>query len=209
MLLESFDADAQDEIAHLKLGFAKQIVLRLAHQKTGQIGDLLIDSETNLGFEQFRFPFLFFAEAVPDHGVSFRANFCALAKIVRRVQTFYQLFSCTHITSRLGGCCLWDEKVAQRVRSDRNLNGLTPEAIKKLLEVHVTDNPNAVRAKKEFRQWILKGETRYPRDMWFWVILPHPVVELVHGLFVELVLEEKPDPDFPGVVIVNAHEHRP
>jgi len=50
VLLKGFGADAQDEIADLKFGFAKQIVLCLADQKTGQRGDLLIDSAANLGF---------------------------------------------------------------------------------------------------------------------------------------------------------------
>jgi hypothetical protein len=31
---------------------------------------------------------------------------------------------------------------------------------------------------------------------------------LKHGLFIEIVLEGDPDPDVPGVVIVNAHEQR-
>ena len=30
----------------------------------------------------------------------------------------------------------------------------------------------------------------------------------LHGLFVELVLEENPDPDVPGAVIVHAHEQK-
>jgi hypothetical protein len=106
------------------------------------------------------------------------------------------------ITNRLGGCCEWDEKAARRVRSDRGLCGLTPEAIKELLVDHVTDHPEAVTARRESRG----HQTRYPRDIWFRVILP--VEDFVHGLFVELVLEDPPDPDVPGVVIVNAHEQR-
>lgn len=103
------------------------------------------------------------------------------------------------ITSRFGGCCEWDEKAAQRVLSDC---GLAPEFIKELLEEYVTNHPEAVTAKRESRG----QETRYPRDIWFRVILP--VEDFVHGLFVELVLEDPPDPDVPGVVIVNAHEQR-
>jgi hypothetical protein len=45
------------------------------------------------------------------------------------------------------------------------------------------------------------------RDFWFRIVLPVP--GFAHGLFVELVLEDDdPDPDVPGVVIVNAHEQR-
>lgn len=106
------------------------------------------------------------------------------------------------ILSRLGGCCEWDEAAAQRARSDRNLCGLTPEVIKELLQNHVAASPEAVTIRRETRG----QETRYPRDFWFRVILP--VDEFVGGLFVELVLEEDPDPDVPGVVIVNAHEQR-
>jgi hypothetical protein len=50
VFLKGFDADAQDEIADLKLGLAEQLVLRLADQKTSQISDLLLDGDTNLGF---------------------------------------------------------------------------------------------------------------------------------------------------------------
>jgi hypothetical protein len=105
------------------------------------------------------------------------------------------------IISRLGGCCEWDEKAAQRVRSDRNLEGLLPEEIKERLQDHVTDHPGSVTARQEHRE-----EYRGVTDFWFRVILPIP--GFTHGLFVELVLEDDPDPDVPGVVIVNAHEQR-
>ncbi len=105
------------------------------------------------------------------------------------------------ITSRLGGCCEWDDKAAQRVRSDRSLEGLSPEEIQERLQDYVTDHPEAVMARRESRE-----EYRGVCDFWFRVILPVP--GFTHGLFVELVLEDDPDPDVPGVVIVNAHEQR-
>lgn len=105
------------------------------------------------------------------------------------------------ITSRLGGCCEWDEKAALLVRSDRNFDGLSPEAIMARLQEYVTDHPGAVTARLEKRE-----EYRRVHEFWFRVILPVPGFR--HGLFVEIVLEDDPDPDFPGVVIVSAHEQR-
>jgi hypothetical protein len=105
------------------------------------------------------------------------------------------------ITSRLGGCCEWDAKAALRVRSEANLKGLTPEEIKERLEDYVTEHPEAVTARPEKRE-----EYRGVSDSWFRVILP--VAGFKSGLFVELVLEDDPDPDVPGVVIVNAHEQK-
>jgi hypothetical protein len=96
MFLKGLRADAQDEVADLKLGLAKQIVLGLADQMAGQLGNLLFDGAANLRFQQFRFPFLFLAEIMPDHGVSFRANYRDTRKLGARVQKFYQLFSCSH-----------------------------------------------------------------------------------------------------------------
>ncbi len=105
------------------------------------------------------------------------------------------------ITSRLGGCCEWDERAARRVREDRNLGGLSPEDITELLQDHVTADPDAVKLRHERRE-----EYRGIFDFWFRVLLP--VSGLPGGVFVEIVLEDDPDPDVPGVVIVNAHEQR-
>jgi len=80
MFLKGLRAEAQNHIADLKLRFAKQIAFPLADQKPGQVRDLLIDGNTNLGFEQFRFTFLFFAEKVPDHGCFLSGKFRPIAK---------------------------------------------------------------------------------------------------------------------------------
>jgi hypothetical protein len=105
------------------------------------------------------------------------------------------------ITSRTRGCCEWDDKAAARSRSDRGLDGLTPEAIRELLQEYVRKHPETVTARKETRP-----EYCGVRDFWFRVILP--VDGMKHGLFVELVLEDDPDPEIPGVVIVSVHEQR-
>jgi hypothetical protein len=73
-------ADAQHEIANLKLGLAEEVVLGLANQEPRQIGDLLIDRSANLGLKQFRFTFLFRTEMMHDHGDSFRVNFLETQK---------------------------------------------------------------------------------------------------------------------------------
>jgi len=106
------------------------------------------------------------------------------------------------ITSRLGGCCEWDSDAAERLRFDRSLAGLTPAVIKELLQDFVTDHPERVTARRETRE-----RYRDERDFWFYVIIPD-VEEFVHGLFVELILEDDPDPDVPRVMIVNAHEQK-
>jgi Glu-tRNA(Gln) amidotransferase subunit E-like FAD-binding protein len=56
------------------------------------------------------------------------------------------------ITSRLGGCCEWEEKAAERVRSDRSLQGLSREEIKELLQDFVAAHPEAVTARRESRE---------------------------------------------------------
>jgi hypothetical protein len=105
------------------------------------------------------------------------------------------------ITCRLGGCCEWGPRAERRARSDRSLEGLTPQTIKTLLQDYVTDHPEKVTARQEKREEYL-GEYEF----WFRVIIP--VEGFVHGLFVELILEDDPDPDVPRVLIVNAHEQR-
>jgi hypothetical protein len=105
------------------------------------------------------------------------------------------------ITCRLGGCCEWKATVADRLRFDRTLAGLTPTVIKQLLQDYVTAHPEMVTARRETRE-----EYRGSYEIWFRVIIP--VDEFANGLFVELILEDDPDPDVPRVMIVGAHEQR-
>jgi hypothetical protein len=103
------------------------------------------------------------------------------------------------VTSRVGGCCEWDYAAANRVRSDRNLEGLSPESIKELLEDYVTDHPDAVTARRE------KGDEARGTDFWFRVLIP--VKKFTHGLFVKLILVDL-DPEVPIVWIVSVHEQQ-
>jgi hypothetical protein len=98
------------------------------------------------------------------------------------------------------GCCEWDGRAAERLRRDRAaLRGLTLQAVKKAPIDFVV-------AGGEIRQL---AETRPEyNDRGYYYKAVVPVFEFAHGLFVEIILSE-PDPELPGVLMVNAHEQQP
>jgi hypothetical protein len=95
------------------------------------------------------------------------------------------------------GCCEWKESAARRVREQPPLSGMTPEGIKSLLCECVANLGGEVVQVEEKRD----AYQDYP----FYYKAIVPVAGFRKGLFVELVLEDS-DPDFPAVLIVNAHE---
>jgi len=103
------------------------------------------------------------------------------------------------IVSHTTGDCEWQEKAARRVRSDPDLQGLTPEGIKALLHDYVASEGPAVIDQRT--------ETREEHDQPFWYRVIVPVPQFKHGLFIEIILVDD-DPDDPAVRIVNAHEQR-
>jgi hypothetical protein len=95
------------------------------------------------------------------------------------------------------GCCEWDEKAARRLRARPPLPGLTPEGIRDLLYDFVATQGGVL---------LQVAETRPEyQDRRFYYKAVIPVEGLVHGLFVEIVVDDD-DPELPEVRLVNAHE---
>jgi hypothetical protein len=105
------------------------------------------------------------------------------------------------LTCGLSNCVEWiNDRTALRVRNDPENQGLTPEAIKRLVREYVEANPQAIEQRHETRDpW------RDHRLFWYCVVVP--VEGFHHGLFVEIALSDE-DPDCPCVQILNAHSQR-
>lgn len=93
------------------------------------------------------------------------------------------------------GCFEWDLKCSERVRNE--LKEFTPETVRRLVWDGVLD--------KGLEVFQVRENRGFPYTYYYKVIVP--VSEFVHGLFVEMVLED-PDPDVPTVLLKNAHEQR-
>ena len=101
--------------------------------------------------------------------------------------------------ARTTGCCEWDDKAAERVRSDPSLQGLTPEYIRVRLCRFIAAEGGRLRQIRESRP-----EYSH-RAYWYKAVFPEP--GFANGIFVELELTET-DPQLPGVTIFNAHPQR-
>ena len=97
------------------------------------------------------------------------------------------------------GCCEWEDRASRRIRRSPPLEGFTPEGIRELLINHLQNHPDQVIQVREKR-------AEYPDRLFYYKVI-FPVSEFVRGLFVELILVDQ-DPDYPSVLIVNAHEQR-
>ncbi len=75
MFLKDFGPDAQDEIAHLKLGLAEQLTILLADHEPSEVADFFLDGLLNLCFQHLRFGFLFRRECNRYHGQSSQVDF--------------------------------------------------------------------------------------------------------------------------------------
>jgi hypothetical protein len=104
------------------------------------------------------------------------------------------------LTCGVVGCVEWVPKEAERVRSDRYLQGLTPEEIQGKVIDYVTNQNGEIRQVKETRS------NRSYRNYYYKVILPYPDL-FRKGLFVEMELFD-PDTELPVVHLVNAHEQK-
>lgn len=100
--------------------------------------------------------------------------------------------------SHVTGCCEWDEKAARRFRSQPPLPGLTPEGVQDLLYDFVGRGGLISQVKEKRADY---------QDRPFYYKAVVPVEGFLHGLFVELVLDDE-DPELPAVRIVNAHEQK-
>lgn len=104
------------------------------------------------------------------------------------------------LTCTLSNCVLWkDDRTQQRIRADRELQGLTPKGIKNLVREFARSNGTIVQV-RETRPEYADGYDFYFRAVMTVEDLPLP-------LFVEMVLSDD-DPDCPVVSIVNAHLQR-
>jgi hypothetical protein len=102
------------------------------------------------------------------------------------------------ILSSTTGDCRWKESLAERIRSDRYMMGLTPEAITAHLREYVRHGGQIDRR-------VDREPEEHSQDYWYRVIVP--VEEFTNGLFVKIVLVDD-DVEMPAVRIVSVHEQR-
>ena len=99
----------------------------------------------------------------------------------------------------LGNCVHWDMKAVERLTKNSELMDWTLPGIRKELISHVRANGGeVVKQVREVREY-----WKDLHDYYYKVVLP--LEGFQHGLFVELILADYEDPDFPVVIIVNAH----
>ncbi len=104
------------------------------------------------------------------------------------------------MTDGLGAVWSGMAESADKVRSDPELSGLTPEFIRKELIRLMRSGLVSVQQVPEKRaEW---AHYRF----YYKAILPFK--EFRHGLFVELRMDDADDPDYPVVLLVNAHPER-
>jgi hypothetical protein len=102
------------------------------------------------------------------------------------------------LTCGLSNCVEWiNDRTANRIRNDPDLRGLTPEGIKHKLTAFVKDG-GKVKQKRE-------GRPGYKKSYAFYYKANLPLEGFSRRLFVEMVLTDGDDPDFPVVALVNAH----
>lgn len=97
------------------------------------------------------------------------------------------------------GCCEWNAKAADRLRERPPYENFVPDKLRAWLCDFVAEHPTTLRQVPE------KRPEYQDRKFYYKVLLPIP--ELPKPLFVELVLFNC-DPEYPIVLIVNAHEQR-
>jgi hypothetical protein len=111
------------------------------------------------------------------------------------------------ISAGIFGQIQWDDRSDERARSNPDLQGLTPEFIRRLLHAFV-DGGGRLDERRETRtDWLHANADRpvYYRDFWYRAIVPVPDL-FPNGLFVEVRLFDDDTQD-PWVEIVNAHPH--
>ena len=106
------------------------------------------------------------------------------------------------LSDGLGGCVEWDEKSADRVRNDSDLQGLSPRYIRAEVIRYVRAQGGQV-----------VQQIREKRDHWkdlyaFYYKTILPMHGFKHGLFVAMRLTGDDDPDYPEVTLVGAHPQR-
>ncbi len=101
------------------------------------------------------------------------------------------------LTSGLSNCVEWvNSKTKRRVDTDPGLQGRTARFIVHELIAFVAaggriDQVQETRSEYSHRRYYYKAVL--------------PVTGFLHGVFVEMELQEPADPDVPGVILLNAH----
>jgi len=109
------------------------------------------------------------------------------------------------IAAGIFGQIQWDYRADERARSNPDLQGLTPEGIRRLLHNFVGSGGRLDERREARPDWLQANADRpsYYRDLWYRAVVPVPGL-FPKGLFVEVRLFDD-DPQDPWVEIVNAH----
>jgi len=109
---------------------------------------------------------------------------------------------CKAVRECLGGCFEWDERGAELTRRDPELEGLTPEFLRREVSRYIRSEGNS-----RIMQ-VLEQREGYREDYRFYYKVILQIDGFRHGVFVELRLTDSDDPDYPEVTIVRAHLQR-
>src|SRR5713101_2582300 len=109
------------------------------------------------------------------------------------------------IAAGIFGQIQWDDQADERARSNPDLQGLTPEGIRRLLRDLVRGGGRLDERPESRPDWLEANADRpsYYREFWYRAVIPIPDL-LPNGLFVEIRLFDD-DPQDPWVEIVNTH----
>lgn len=99
----------------------------------------------------------------------------------------------------------WEDRADERARCNADLQGLTPEGIRRLLHDFVRAGGRLDQRTEARPTWLEANADRpaYYREFWYRAIIPVPDL-FPNGLFVEVRLFDD-DPLDPWIEIVNAH----
>jgi hypothetical protein len=109
------------------------------------------------------------------------------------------------IAAGIFGQIQWDDRADERARTAPELQGLTPEGIRRLLHDFVCSGGRLDERREARPEWLQANADRpaYYREFWYRAMVPIPDV-FPKGLFVEVRLFDDDSTD-PWVEIVNAH----
>jgi hypothetical protein len=109
------------------------------------------------------------------------------------------------IAAGIFGQIQWDDRADERARSNPDLQGLTPEGIRRLLHDFVCGGERLDERREARPDWLQANADRPAHYREFWYRAVVPIADLFpKGLFVEVRLFDD-EPQDPWVEIVNAH----
>ena len=97
------------------------------------------------------------------------------------------------IASGIFGQIQWDDRADERTRSNLDLQGLTPEGIRRLLHAFVCGGGRLDERQETRSDWLQANVDRPPayRDCWYRAVVPVPGL-FPKGLFIEVRLFDSP-----------------